>query len=94
MMAYISKWMLACDEAGYLISYREEHRLGLVRWWRLQMHLLSCHLCRKYARQIKQLSHSLEQYREQCSHDSCSHSMTEEASARIHREIDNHLKAN
>ena len=93
MMVYMSRHMMACDEASFLISYREDHRLGPVKWWRLKMHLLSCHLCRKYARQIGQLKHAMDQYREQCSHDSCSHHLSPEAGSRIHKVVTRELNA-
>ena len=78
MMVFMSKRMIACDEASFLISYSSDHRLGLLRWWQLNFHLLTCHLCRKYARQIAELNHSLE-----CSHGSCAHHLSPEAGQRI-----------
>ena len=56
MMVFMSKRMIACDEASFLISYKHDNRLGFKKWWQLKMHLLSCHLCRKYAHQIEQLN--------------------------------------
>lgn len=87
MMVFMSRRMLACDEASFLISYRQDQRLGLKQWWQLRMHLLTCHLCRKYARQIVQMTRTLEQYRESCHPDSCTHHLSEEASARIQRSL-------
>jgi len=92
-MVYMSKQMIACDEASFLISYREDHRLGLRSWWNLKMHLLSCHLCRKYARQIGDLNSSLKVYREQCGHDSCQHHLSPEAGLRITKVLNHDLNA-
>ena len=92
-MAFMSRHMMACDEASFLISYREDHRLGFINWLRLKMHLLSCHLCRKYARQLGQLDQAMDQYRDQCSHDSCSHQLSSEAGSRINKVVTRELNA-
>ena len=89
----MSKRMIACDEAGFLISYRSDNRLGFLRWWQLKFHLLTCHLCRKYAHQIGELNHSMEVYKEECSHDSCEHHLSPEAGARIGQTFNQELNA-
>lgn len=93
MMVYMSRHMIACDEASFLISLREDRKLGFGQWIQLKMHLLSCHLCRKYARQILELSHSMEKYREGCEHEPCSHHLSTEAGARIDKELGRELNA-
>ena len=65
MMVFMSKRMIACDEASFLISGSRDHRLGFKKWWKLKVHLLTCHICRKYARQIAQLHSLLDRYREE-----------------------------
>jgi hypothetical protein len=94
MMVFMSKRMIACDEASFLISYRQDARLGFIRWWKLKMHLLTCHLCCKYAHQIKQLKHSMEQYRHYCGNGTCPHHLSEEASMKIQHSIDKEISAN
>jgi len=89
----MSKRMIACDEAGFLISYRSDNRLGFLRWWQLKFHLLTCHLCRKYAHQIGELNHSMEVYKEECSHDSCQHQLSPEAGTRIGQAFNQELNA-
>ncbi len=93
MMAYMSKRMIACDEASFLISYRTDHRLGFLRWWQLKIHLITCHLCRKYAHQIGELNQSFEVYRHHCSHESCEHHLSPEAGTRIGQSISRELNA-
>ena len=93
MMEYMSKRMIACDEASFLISYRSDQRLGFFRWWQLKIHLLSCHLCRKYARQIGQLNRSVEIYKQQCTHESCAHHLSAEAGKRIVHTLEKELNA-
>jgi hypothetical protein len=93
MMAYLSKKMIACDEASFLISLREDSRLGFRRWFQLRMHLLTCHLCRKYAHQIGELSISMEVYREECSHESKRKQLSPEAGARIGKRVSRELNA-
>ncbi len=91
LIVFMSKQMIACDEASFLISYKSEHRLGFKKWMQLKMHLLSCHLCRKYARQIEQLNNSLDQYRESCIHDTCSHHLSDASSDRIQHVLESEL---
>lgn len=93
MKAYMSRHMIACDEASFLISLREDRKLGFGQWWQLKMHLLSCHLCRKYAQQIVEMSSSMEKYREGCGHEHFSHHLSPEAGERIDRELDRSLNA-
>ena len=88
MMVYMSRRMIACDEASFLISLREERRLDFREWWQLKMHLITCHLCRKYARQIGEMERTMEQYRETCSHESCSHHLSPEAGSRMDKELE------
>jgi hypothetical protein len=94
MMIYLSKRMIACDEASYLISLREDRRLGFIRWAQLNMHLLTCRLCRKYASQIRQLSHSLAMHRLHCNQENCMHHLSPEAGSRILEELTRELNAN
>ena len=91
MMVFMSKRMIACDEASFLISYRQDNRLGLRQWWQLKVHLLTCHLCRKYAIQINQLSHTMEGYRESSQHESCSHHLSADACDKMQHAVDKEL---
>ncbi len=92
-MVWMSKRMIACDEAGFLISYQYDNKLGFKRWWQLKMHLLSCHLCRKYASQIRQLNHAMDQFREGCSGDTCHHHLTDKAGHQIQQAVSRELNA-
>jgi hypothetical protein len=93
VMLYMSHRMIACDEASFLVSFREDHPLGFKGWWQLKMHLFTCHLCRKYARQMRQLNHSMEDYRDHCSDESCMHHLSSEAGARIGEKVTRELNA-
>lgn len=94
VMVFMSKRMIACDEAGFLISYHQDNRLGFVKWMQLKMHLLSCHLCRKYNIQIKQLDHKVAEYRVNSTHESCQHHLSDEACTKMHQVVDKELNAN
>jgi hypothetical protein len=94
IMVFMSKRMLACDEASFLISYKQDQKLGFKRWWQLKMHLLSCHLCRKYSQQIEQLDLSVYQYRESCSHDPSTHHLSDSANAKIQHAVSSELNSN
>jgi hypothetical protein len=94
MMVFMSKRMIACDEASFLISGSRDHRLGFKKWWKLKMHLLTCHICRKYARQIAQLHSLLDRYREDTEKGPCTHHLPEESGERIRKVVIRELNAN
>lgn len=83
MLAYMSRQMISCDEAGYLVSYRQENRLTLRQVWQLRFHLVTCYLCRRYATQIEQLQKVMDHYRECTFHEDCQHHLDEQAAERI-----------
>jgi len=93
MMVFMSKQMIACDEASFLISLREDRKLNFRRWWQLRMHLLTCHLCRKYAKQIVELDRSMEVYRDGCSHEACAHHLTPDVGSRMDKVLTQELNA-
>ena len=93
MMVFMSRNMIACDEASFLISYRYDHRLGPYRWMQLKMHLLSCHLCRKYESQIEQLNSAVEKYSEACSSQTCHHHLPKDSREEIQELVSRELKA-
>ncbi len=45
--------MLNCKQATRLVSQRLEHKLSLGQRLGLKLHLIICHLCRNYARQLR-----------------------------------------
>ncbi len=83
----MSRQMIACDEASYLVSYRQENRLTIRQWWKLQVHLLSCYLCRRYASQVEGLQKAMDQYRECTLHGSCEHHLDEGAAGHMQQMI-------
>lgn len=91
MMIFMSKRMIACDEAGFLISYHQDNRLGFMRWMQLKMHLLSCHICRKYVKQIKQLDHQVAEYRVNSMSEPCQHHLSEKSCTQIQEVVDKEL---
>ena len=93
MMVFMSKRMIACDEASFLVSYKHDNRLGFRRWWQLKMHLITCHLCRKYARQIEELEHAVEKYRAVTSHEPCLHHLSEEVCSKMKLAVESELNA-
>ncbi len=93
IMVFMSRRMIACDEASFMISYRLDNRLGPYRWMQLKMHLLTCHLCRKYASQIKQLNTALELYHEECSSETCRYPLPKDSREEIEQIIVRELNA-
>ena len=94
LLIYLSKRVIACEEAGYLVSYRYDHRLGLKQWWHLKLHLYVCHLCSKYASQIEQLNRAVVMYRKATSNGVYLHHLPEEKSLRILRVLNEQMNAN
>ena len=93
MMVFMSRHMIACDEASFLISYRSDKKLGFKSWIQLKVHLLSCHLCRKYASQIDELNSAVDQYRELSSSETCHHHLPEDCRAEVSTIIVRELNA-
>ncbi len=93
VMVFMSSRMMACDEASFLVSYRQDNRLGFIKWWQLKMHLLSCHLCRKYAIQIEEMNHSMGAYRIASHTDSCAHHLSKTASDKMQTVVGKELNA-
>lgn len=93
MMVFMSKRMIACDEASFLVSYRSENKLGFKSWMQLKMHLLSCHLCRKYASQIDELNSAVDQYRVVSSSETFHHHLPEDCKAEVNTIIVRELNA-
>ena len=91
MMVFMSKRMIACDEAGFLISYHQDNPLGFYRWMQLKMHLLSCHICRKYVSQIRQLDRKVAEYRISSSKEPCPHHLSEEACLKMQHAVNKEL---
>jgi hypothetical protein len=47
---------ITCKKATYLISKKEEHRLSLMEWVKLQFHLSICSLCKLFQKQTNLMS--------------------------------------
>ncbi|MDA3822515.1 MAG: hypothetical protein PF450_07915 [Bacteroidales bacterium] len=84
IMAYMSKNMMACDEAAYLISKSYESRLSLRKKIGLKIHLMSCHLCRKYEKQLSQLNRLMGTYKETSAAE-CHHHLDAERKESINK---------
>jgi hypothetical protein len=87
-MEFMSKRMIACDEASYLISLRQDQPIGCRKQMQLRMHLLTCHLCRKYFRHVKQLEQLVDQYREATGTKTPVFQLPDDKSQEIRRAID------
>ena len=69
----MARYMMSCNEAGYLISKKLETEVSLRKRMSLRMHLITCHLCRKYEKQLIQMNLLVKDYKEQCDHEACHH---------------------
>lgn len=86
LIAFMSRHMMACDEAGYLISKSYDTSLSVFKKIGLRFHLMTCHLCRKYAKQLRQLNLLVEEYRETCE-CGCEHQMDEALKTNMNNSI-------
>jgi len=75
----MAKKMIACDEAGFLISKSRDAKLTFREKMGLKIHLMTCHLCRKYEKQIIQLNKLIGRYKEQCTHENCCQTLDDKA---------------
>jgi hypothetical protein len=94
VMVFMSKHMMACDEASFLVSYNKDNRLGLANWMRLKMHLISCHLCRKYEAQIDELDSAVSEYRISAHNEPCHHHLSEKACNEMKQALEAGMNAN
>lgn len=44
---------ITCKKATYLVSQKEEHRLTIPEWAKLQFHLAICSYCKLFQKQTK-----------------------------------------
>ncbi|MFC2080061.1 hypothetical protein ACFLRQ_01160 [Bacteroidota bacterium] len=93
VMTFMSRNMMACDEAGYLISKSYDSRLTLKKRIGLKIHLMTCHLCRKYEKQLKQLNRLVKGYKENI-HDECHHHLDEKRKDSMSNCISKELEIN
>lgn len=94
LMVFMSKRMIACDEASFLISLKKDNRLGLAKWMRLKMHLITCHLCRKYAVQIDELDRTVSEYRANAHLEPLHHHLSDESCTKMKHAVEEGLNAN
>lgn len=78
MMVFMSRQMISCDEAGFLMSKSSDTKLSFKEKMGLRIHLMVCHICRKYEKQLKQINRLMKRYREECTHEDCAHSIPPE----------------
>ncbi len=93
MMAFMSKHMLSCEEAAFLISRSYEDKLSFKQRFNLKVHLLSCYLCRRYEKQLAELNIAVMEYKHDCDHVGCQHTMPHEAKVKVTQIVNKELKA-
>ncbi len=93
MMVFMSKRMMPCDEASFLMSKKYEEKITFKERYGLKMHLLSCYLCRRYEKQLGQLNSVVTDFRNNCEHQGCQHAMPAEAKVKTTQLVNKELKA-
>jgi len=55
--------MLSCKDASFLVSQREERKLGSFERLKLQVHLAVCDACARFEQQMRFLREAMRRYR-------------------------------
>ena len=69
---------ITCKNATYFISKKEEHRLTILEWVKLQFHLSICSFCKLFQKQTKLIGKNAEH-----SHEFTNLKLSETIKARI-----------
>ena len=93
LMAFMSRHMMSCDEAGFLVSRSCDSRLPFFRRVGLKFHLMTCALCRKYEKQLRQLKLIVDDYKESCECE-CHHHMDESSKKELNKKVCKELGIN
>lgn len=86
-MARLAAMMMACDEATFLVSKSRDQKLSFKERINLRMHLLSCKICLRFARDIEKLDNYLKSDAFQCTHHNLNAKKKEEIKEIIIKEI-------
>jgi hypothetical protein len=81
------KWMLTCKETSQLLSDAKDRKLPLVKWLLLEMHILMCHQCRTYKRQLNILFQAFKKMGQSIENDSNIH-LSESKKQSIKKELE------
>lgn len=55
-------FMISCKEATYLVSLKEEGKLSLSKYLKLELHLAICILCKRFEMQTGHICNIAKQY--------------------------------
>jgi hypothetical protein len=81
------KWMLTCKETSQLLSDAKDKNLPLVNRLLLGMHILMCHQCRTYKRQLNILFQAFKKMGQSIENDSNIH-LSESIKQSLKKEIE------
>jgi predicted anti-sigma-YlaC factor YlaD len=56
MSVLLANILTSCEESTFLLSKRQHEKLGLKETVNIKIHLLTCHACRSFVKQINFLS--------------------------------------
>lgn len=92
-MNLMNHWIFRCKDVSALISRSMDTRLPLTRRLGIRFHLMMCHFCREYKRQLRLMSLAMEKMDVSLSQDTPAQGrltpLPEAAKARIKRRIEN-----
>ena len=81
VMAQMAKMMMSCDKASFLISKKADGKLSFSEIISLEMHLISCKICRLYEKDIELLNKFLRD------NNTCTHHLDMEQKEKIQYRI-------
>ena len=93
MIKGMSKVMLDCDHATYLLTQSEYEKLHCVKRVQLKMHLASCKLCRAFAKQSKIITGQLDSLKE-IDEDNLSLHLSNQQKEELQETIETNIKSN
>lgn len=91
MKVYMAGKMIGCDQAGYLVSKSKETKLNCREKIGLRFHLVTCHVCRKYAHQLNDLQHMVIKYKNYCTDETVVHLLPDETRSSLKKTLEKEM---
>ncbi len=87
-----NKIMITCKESTFLISKKQQDKLSRAEKMKLQLHLMMCKHCRKFAEQISFIQKGIKRLRLKIEAQSANITLSVEQKAKIKEALHNQKK--
>jgi hypothetical protein len=84
--------LISCEKSTFLISKRQHEMLSKGERLKISIHLLTCHACRSFARQINYLSIGINKMNNELNKGTSLFKLSAEEKSRIHQKFSDELK--